>query len=151
MRHRILFVCLGNICRSPSAEAVLRYQAGQQGLSLEVGSAGTGNWHVGQAPDARAMSAAAGRGIDMQNLRARQVSVADFTRFTHIFAMDQSNLADLQAMRPEGGIMPALFLGPASNTPPGDVPDPYYGGAQGFEHMLDLIEAAAEGFLETLS
>jgi low molecular weight protein-tyrosine phosphatase len=150
MNHRVLFVCLGNICRSPSAEAVLRYQASQQGLSLEVDSAGTGNWHVGQAPDARAMAAAAARGIDMKTLRARQVSVADFTHFTHIFAMDQSNLADLQAMHPKGGIMPVLFLGPASNTPSGDVPDPYYGGDEGFEHMLDLIEAAATGFLETL-
>jgi len=151
MSHRVLFVCLGNICRSPSAEAVLRYQAAQQGLSLEVDSAGTGNWHAGQAPDERAIVAAAGRGIDMQSLQARQVCAADFTRFTHMFAMDQSNLADLQAMRPKGGIMPVLFLGPATNSPSGDVPDPYYGGADGFEHMLDLIEEAARGFLQTLT
>ncbi|MDQ7018511.1 MAG: low molecular weight protein-tyrosine-phosphatase [Robiginitomaculum sp.] len=151
MKHRVLFVCLGNICRSPSAEAVLRHQARQQGLSVDVDSAGTGNWHVGQPPDARAIAAAAARGIDMHSLRARQVCVADFTRFTHMFAMDQSNLADLMAMCPEGGIMPTLFLGPATHTPPGEVPDPYYGGAQGFEHMLDLIEAAASGFLQTLN
>ncbi len=151
MRARVLFVCLGNICRSPSAEAVLRQQAEAAGITLAVDSAGTGNWHVGDPPDGRAITAAAARGVDMRALRARQISAEDFTRFTHIFAMDQSNLADLNAMRPLGGVTPQLFLSCAADAEVSEVPDPYYGGPEGFVHMLDLIEMASEGFLKTLS
>jgi protein-tyrosine phosphatase len=150
MSERVLFVCLGNICRSPSAEAVLRQQAKAAGITLEVDSAGTGNWHVGDPPDERAIAAAAARGLDMRALRARQVCAGDFTRFTHIFAMDQDNLANLNAMRPKGGATPQLFLACAPNLGAREVPDPYYGGPEGFAHMLDLIEAASEGFLQTL-
>jgi protein-tyrosine phosphatase len=150
MSTRVLFVRLGNICRSPSAEAVLRQQAKTAGVTLEIDSAGTGDWHVGDPPDERAIAAAAARGVDMRALRARQVHAEDFTRFTHIFAMDQDNLANLNAMRPKGGVPPQLFLGCAPDLGIREVPDPYYGGPEGFAHMLDLIEAASEGFLQTL-
>ncbi len=146
---RVLFVCLGNICRSPSAEGVLRAQAKNAGIALQVDSAGTGNWHVGQAPDERAIAVAAARDIDISGLRARQVCVEDFSRFTHIFAMDQSNLADLMSMCPKGGVTPMLFLDVVSGQTIREVPDPYYGGAAGFEHMLDLIEQASKSFLHS--
>ncbi|PHS26915.1 MAG: protein-tyrosine-phosphatase [Robiginitomaculum sp.] len=150
MSVRVLFVCLGNICRSPSAEAVLRQQAQAAGITLDVDSAGTGNWHVGAPPDGRSIASASRRGMDMRALRARQVCAEDFICFTHIFAMDQRNLADLQAMRPTAGVTPQLFLGCAPDAGVSEVPDPYYGGPEGFEHMLDLIEIAAKGFLQTL-
>ncbi len=147
----VLFVCLGNICRSPSAEAVLKARASAAGLDIFVDSAGTGNWHVGQTPDERAIAAAAARGLDMRSLHARQVSAADFLRFTHILAMDHSNLEDLRAMCPPGGTSPTLFLQAASLSTREDVPDPYYGGPQGFERMLDLIENAVDGLLYHLA
>ncbi len=148
---KVLFVCLGNICRSPSAEAVLRIRAEQAGVSLFVDSAGTGDWHVGQAPDKRAIAAAATRDIDMRDIRARQVCTEDFSRFTHIFAMDQSNVAALMALRPQGGTTPQLFLDLIADPVICEVPDPYYGGQEGFVHMLDLIEGATQSFLRSLS
>lgn len=149
-KTNILFVCLGNICRSPSAEMVLRTLADQAGIPVEVDSAGTGNWHIGQPPDARAFAAAAKRGMDMSALRARQVTTADFTRFAHILAMDRQNLAALEALRPPGGTRPRLFMEYAANGGRADIPDPYYGGEAGFEQMFDMIEDAARGLLETL-
>lgn len=143
---RILFVCLGNICRSPTAEGVTRKLAEARGLSIEIGSAGTGAWHVGGPPDARMTEAAARRGVDLSSQRARQVSSDDFYRFTHIFAMDGQNLADLKAIRPPDATAElALFLGK------GDVPDPYYGGAEGFEDVLNLVEAGAAALLDRLA
>ncbi len=131
---RLLFVCLGNICRSPAADGIARAMVAQQGLDWRIDSAGTGAWHVGHPPDNRMISTAAARGIDLSGLRARQAEPDDFLRFDHIFAMDESNLADLEQIRPpEATAELSLFLANA------DVPDPYYGGDDGFERVLDLI------------
>ena len=149
-RVAVLFVCLGNICRSPTADAVLGHKIGKLGLGsrLLVDSAGTGDWHAGEPPDARAQRHAARRGYDLSRLRARQVTVEDFHRFDFILAMDRSNLADLERLRPRG---PAgeldLFLRYGSRSCGLEVPDPYYGGEQGFEGVLALIEEAADGLL----
>ncbi len=137
---RILVVCLGNICRSPTAEVVLRDAVERAGLAdrVTIDSAGTGDWHIGNPPDPRAIAHAARRGYDLTTLRARQVSTGDFGRFDWILAMDASVLATLEALRPPAftGRL-ALFL----DT--GDVPDPYTAGPEGFEHALDLIEHAS--------
>jgi protein-tyrosine phosphatase len=138
---RILVVCLGNICRSPTAEVVLRDAVERAGLAdrVTIDSAGTGDWHIGNPPDPRAVAHAARRGYDLTTLRARQVSADDFERFDWILAMDASVLATLEELRPPGfsGRL-ALF------RDAGDVPDPYItGGPEGFEHALDLIERAS--------
>jgi len=147
---RVLFVCLGNICRSPTAHGVFRDQVIKAGLQdrIEIDSAGTGDWHVGRSPDKRAANTAANRGYDLSDLRARQVIGADFNQFNYILAMDQQNLRDLAAMVPSGfaGNL-SLFLQFAENFSEQEVPDPYYGGEQGFEHVLDLVEDAAQGLL----
>ena len=131
----VLFVCLGNICRSPAADGMARQLSDQLALGWTVDSAGTGAWHVGSAPDDRMTRAAAARGIDLSSLRARQVLADDFYRFDHIFAMDRQNYADLDELRPRDATARLhLFLQSDS------VPDPYYGGDDGFEHVLDLIE-----------
>ncbi|MCC6194446.1 MAG: low molecular weight phosphotyrosine protein phosphatase [Burkholderiales bacterium] len=148
-RIRILFVCLGNICRSPTAEVVFRAAAARAGLAhqVEIDSAGTSEWHVGNPPDYRATAHAARRGYDLRPLRARQVSAEDFARFDWIFAMDRSVLAELAALRPNGvaGHL-GLFLDQAPDLGVSEVPDPYDGGPDGFEHVLDLIERGAEAF-----
>lgn len=146
---RVLFVCLGNICRSPTAEAVMRQRLQQAGLAerIEVDSAGTGDWHVGKAPDSRTQQAASRRGYDLSSLRGRQVSVDDFARFDLILAMDGANLRDLQRMRPaqaQGEL--DLYLR-RFELAEDDVPDPYYGGSEGFEHVLDLLEQASDALL----
>ncbi|MBU2887422.1 low molecular weight phosphotyrosine protein phosphatase [Gilvimarinus agarilyticus] len=150
MSVSVLFVCLGNICRSPTAEGLFKAQLEKVGLEdvVATDSAGTGGWHTGNPPDKRAISAAAERGIDISVLRARQVQAVDFDRFDYVLAMDSANLSDLQALRPEGftGQL-SLFLDYAQDTAQTQVPDPYYGGDEGFEHVLDLIEQAAEGLL----
>ena len=141
---RVLFVCLGNICRSPTAEGVLRHQLQIAGLAerVHVASAGTGDWHVGKAPDSRTCKAALARGYDLSAQRAQQVKAAHFAEYDLILAMDESNLGHLRTLRPhtaKGEL--DLFLrryGAALD----EVPDPYYGGADGFEQVLDLIEAA---------
>ncbi len=146
---RVLFVCLGNICRSPTAEGVFRQRLQQAELLdvVMVDSAGTGDWHVGKAPDPRSSEAALRRGYDLSNLRARQVVVADFDRFDLILAMDQANLVCLQSLRPQGrGAELDLFLR-RYQLALDEVPDPYYGGADGFERVLDLIEQASDGLL----
>ncbi|WP_116364213.1 low molecular weight protein-tyrosine-phosphatase [Parahaliea mediterranea] len=146
---KVLFVCLGNICRSPTAHAVFEHCVAAQGLSerIQVDSCGTGDWHIGRAPDRRAIAAAATRGYQLQHLRARQVAPGDFDQFDYILAMDNSNLKDLQAMRPAGftGHL-GLFLAFGGDAER-EVPDPYYGGDEGFDHVLDLIEAASGGLL----
>lgn len=149
----VLFVCLGNICRSPTAEAVFRERVARAGLarSIRVDSAGTGDWHVGEPPDRRAIAHAARRGYDLAPLRARQVSPEDFRRFGWILAMDEANLRNLRALQPDGfGGHLGLFLDFAPQLRVREVPDPYYGGVDGFERVLDLIEAASEGLLEKL-
>jgi protein-tyrosine phosphatase len=148
----ILFVCHGNICRSPTAEAVMRARLDAAGLSgrARVDSAGTHDYHVGEAPDPRACRAAASRGYDMSQLAARQVEAADFERFDHILAADRSNLAFLQRRCPVANRHKlALILDPL--PPPGlEVPDPYYGGESGFDRVLDMIEAACDGWITRL-
>jgi len=146
----VLFVCMGNICRSPTAEGVFRDVAGRSGLGevLHIDSAGTGDWHVGAAPDRRAIAAARRRGYDLSALRARQVEPADFARFGWILAMDRQNLRALEALRPPefpGHV--GLLLAVAPDLGVDEVPDPYYGGPEGFENVLDLVEQASMALL----
>lgn len=151
MTVSVLFVCLGNICRSPTAHGVFEQRAAEQGLAdkITVDSSGTGDWHVGHEPDSRSMAAAAKRGYDLSALRARQVIAADFSSFDYILAMDHSNLSDLQAMSPANyaGEL-ALFLHYGKNCSTEEVPDPYYGSGDGFNRVLDLVEEASEGLLQ---
>lgn len=147
----VLFVCLGNICRSPAGEGVMLDVVARAGLSdvVQVDSAGTGGWHVGERADARMRAAASKRGYDLQS-RARQVEVSDFETFDLVIAMDQSNLENLKRL--SGGKADNIhMLGEyldADNPP--DVPDPYYGGATGFDHVLDMIEEACPKILKEL-
>jgi protein-tyrosine phosphatase len=146
----ILFVCMGNICRSPTAEAVFRHYVENAGLSerIQIDSAGTHDYHIGESPDARTRRAAQQRGYDMNGLRGRQVEAADFGRFDYVLAMDRANLAILQRLAQQGGGNPHLFLSYAKHHKEREVPDPYYGGADGFERVLDMVEDAAEGLLQ---
>lgn len=147
---KVLFVCLGNICRSPSAEGVFRKLVEEQGLDevIEIDSAGTHAYHVGAAPDDRAQEAASRRGIDMSSLVGRRVDHGDFYIFDYVLAMDESNEYHLREMAPAGEIHKIkLFLEFAPQRSEREVPDPYYGGHSGFEHVLDLIEDASEGLL----
>ena len=153
MTRRVLFVCLGNICRSPTAEGVLRVIAAREfpALDLEVDSAGTADYHVGEPPDRRAVAAAGRRGYDIAGLRARQVRRNDFDRFDHVLAMDRANLADLKSRRPPGaGARLALFMEFAAENGVEEVPDPYYLGIEDFDRVLDLCETAARGLLAHL-
>ena len=144
MAVRVLFVCLGNICRSPLAEAALRAEAERLGLDIEVDSAGTGDWHVGQPPDPRARAAARRHGVDIDPLRARQVEPADFDRFDHVIALDLANLRDLRRLRPEGAKAElSLLLDHVPGRAGQAVADPYYGGDSHFDATwADVAEAA---------
>lgn len=151
-RVSVLFVCLGNICRSPTAHGVFQRRVLDAGLQdhIVVDSAGTGDWHIGRKPDRRAAAAALARGYDLDALRARQVAASDFRAFDYILAMDAQNLSDLRALQPadfDGEL--ALFLS-YGDSDTREVPDPYYGDGAGFEHVLDLVENAADGLLEAL-
>jgi protein-tyrosine phosphatase len=144
-RRSILFVCTGNICRSPTAEGVLRELSEKAGLELRIESAGLGDWHVGQPPDERSQHHARSRGYDLSAQRARQVRPGDFEEFDMILAMDRGHLRSLQKMahaRHHAKIR--LFVADA------EVPDPYYGGADGFEQVLDLVEAQCRRLLQEL-
>ena len=153
-RTRVLFVCLGNICRSPSAEVVFRDIAARAGLArrIAVDSAGTGDWHVGNPPDWRAIAHAARRGYRLEHLRARQVRARDFADFDYLLAMDGANLDALAALRPAGfaGHL-GLFLDLAPELGVRDVPDPYDGGPEAFERMLDLVEEGARALVRRLA
>ena len=149
----ILFVCMGNICRSPTAEGVFRSRAAAAGLGemLSIDSAGTHDYHIGSAPDARSAASAAKRGIDLSTQRARQVDAADFSNFDRIYAMDQDNLARLSAAcPPEHRHKLGLFMQFASHSPSSVVPDPYYGNGDGFDRVLDYIEDASDGLIADL-
>jgi len=150
---RILFVCMGNICRSPTAEGVFRHLARQEapGLPLVIDSAGTHDYHVGDPPDRRSQAAALGRGVDLGALRGRVLTPADFDGFDHILLMDERNRRDALAIAPAAYRADVrLFLDYAPDAGRREVPDPYYGGVEGFELVLDLVEAASRGLLTAL-
>ncbi len=149
----VLFVCLGNICRSPLAEGVFRHVVAGAGLEQKfvIDSAGTGAWHEGAQPDPRSMAVAAKNGIDLSGQRARKIRPDDFSRFTHIFGMDRSNVTDLETMAPAGAIGAVhLFLDFATGST-ADIPDPYYGGADGFDAVYRTIWAASQSLVRKLA
>lgn len=152
---KVLFVCLGNICRSPTAHGVLERKLAMAGLAdlVEVDSAGTAAWHVGKQPDLRSQQAARKRDYDLSHLRARQAVAGDFLEFDYVLAMDEENLANLQAILPQSSnniSKPELFLSRYSSLGYRQVPDPYYGGDEGFEQVLDMLEDACEQLIEDI-
>lgn len=149
MTIRILFVCLGNICRSPTAEGIARKKL--TGLPFEFDSAGTGPWHIGEAPDPRSQQAAAEHGYDLSEQRARQIRPGDFHLFDHIIAMDRSNLEHLKAMQPSGSAARLHLMLDLSEKHKGqDVPDPYYGN-DGFDRVVTLLEESVDGIASAFS
>jgi protein-tyrosine phosphatase len=152
MATAILFVCLGNICRSPLAEAALRVEAERLGLELEIDSAGTGGWHSGEPPDPRAIAAARRAGVDISHLRARKVTGADFERFDHIVALDEENHADLEAIRPPGSrARLSLLLDQVPGREGQAVADPYYGDDSHFDATWQEVAEAARGLARALT
>ena len=152
-RVSVLFVCLGNICRSPTSEGVFRSVAENQNLDFElfVDSAGTAGYHIGHPPDSRAIRAANRRGVDLTNLRARRITHQDYEQFDYIIGMDRWNYDDLKEMAPsdyKGRV--CLFMEFASGWDNDEIPDPYYGGPNGFEQVLDMVENASAGLLEDI-
>lgn len=149
---KVLFICLGNICRSPTAEAVFRKRASEAGLDIHIDSAGTSGWHIGEAPDPRSIEAGESRGYSFQGQASRKVIRADFGEFDHILAMDWSNVKALKKICPENYLPRiGLFLDYVPGTVTREVPDPYYGGGDGFNRVLDLIEQASDGLIAALS
>lgn len=147
----VLFVCLGNICRSPLAEGAFRAAAARAGLAVHVDSAGIGGWHIGEAPDPRARAEAARHGVDITRLRARQIERADFQNFGHIVALDESNLADLRRLAPaDAGARLSLLLDHVPGREGHSVMDPYYGGAEDFSVVWQEIVTAAEALVAQL-
>lgn len=150
---KVLFVCMGNICRSPTAEGVFRHIVNSAGLAdkIHIDSAGTHSYHIGSTPDPRAQAAALNRNIDLSSQRARKVKGTDFNEFDYILAMDHSNYADLKDISSNDTVdRLSLFLDFAETASTREVPDPYYGGDQGFEHVLDLVEDASRGLLANI-
>ena len=146
----VLFVCLGNICRSPTAEAVFRHKARQAGLNVKIDSAGTHGYHIGKAPDNRSQAAGKERGYSFDGLQCRRAEASDFEQFDYILAMDESNVRHLKEIGDaQYHDKVKLFLSFA-NSEHTEVPDPYYGGKKGFELVLDLIEQASDGLIEHL-
>ncbi|MGO2134245.1 low molecular weight protein-tyrosine-phosphatase [Marinobacter sp.] len=151
-RVSVLFVCLGNICRSPTAEGVFRKLVERAELQeqIYIDSCGTSNWHIGKGPDPRSMEAAEKRGVDISTLKARQFTEKDLDTFDYVVVMDRQNLADVKDIwHQNGGTKPTLFLEFGSSGL-AEVPDPYYGGEDGFEQVLDLIEEAGQGLLRSV-
>lgn len=147
-RPAVLFVCLGNICRSPLAEGAFRHEAAKAGLDIETDSAGTGGWHAGNAPDPRAQLAAREAGFDISDLRARQITTSDFHRFTHILAMDAQNLADVRALQPVGSkAQVSLLLDRVSGREGASIADPYYGGEEDFAATVQDAQDAARALV----
>ncbi len=149
----VLFVCMGNICRSPTAEGAFRHLVQQHELDqhIKTDSAGTHAYHIGEKPDRRAQQTALSRGLDISDLRARKVKAADFKNFHYVIAMDQANYQDLAELVPEGHEdRLRLFLDFAPNLKESEVPDPYYGGPKGFEYVFDLVEEASRGLLDEI-
>jgi protein-tyrosine phosphatase len=149
----VIFICMGNICRSPTAEAVFRHYVENAGLSehILIDSAGTHDYHIGDPPDSRAQYAAQQRGYDMSKLRGRQVGEGDFRSFDFVLAMDKANLAILKRITPpDSNTQAQLFLEYARHHAEREVPDPYYGGSDGFECVLNMVEDAAQGLLEEI-
>jgi len=147
----VLFICMGNICRSPTAEAVFRLFVENAGLSeyITIDSAGTHDYHIGEAPDSRTQHVALQRGYDMSDLRGRQVESEDFKNFDYVLAMDRANLVILKNITPQNSRTHVqLFLEYARHHTESEVPDPYFGGVDGFERVLDMVEDAAEGLLQ---
>lgn len=152
MHASVLFVCLGNICRSPLAEAAFRQEAERLGLHVEVDSAGTADWHTGKAPDPRSCAVARARGVPIDHLAARQVTPDDFRRFTHVFALDKDNLAALKALAPaDATAHVALLLDCIGGREGQDVADPYYGNDAGFEVTWKDVSEAAKALAEQLA
>ena len=155
MTQKLLFVCLGNICRSPAAEGVFLHLLREHGLEdcVVVDSAGTGSWHVGNKADPRMRAAAERRGIHLPS-RARQIELDDFSRFDLVVTMDSDNLRNVRSLAKEAGNKATATIRPmlsyAGSTQLEDVPDPYYGGEQGFEQVLDLLEDACSGLIEEI-
>lgn len=151
MTVHVLFVCLGNICRSPLAEAAFRAEAERIGLDAEADSAGTGDWHVGNPPDRRAQAAALRNGVDISGLRARQVCAEDFRRFDHIVALDESNLRNLKTLRPTGARAAlSLLLDHVPGRGGQAVADPYYGDDAGFDVTWTDVTAGARGLADRI-
>lgn len=149
--NSILFVCMGNICRSPSAEAVFRQKMQAKSLSLHIDSAGTLGAHAKEKPDHRAQKAGIARGYNFDGIKARKVNVKDFAEFDLILAMDEDNVSELKKVAPAGTESKIhLMLDYAKNFDETEVPDPYYGGAKAFDYVLDLLEAASDGLIEQL-
>lgn len=153
-RTRILFVCMGNICRSPTAEGVMRKMIQERGLHqwIDIDSAGTHSYHINKTPDPRARQAAIARGIDISGLRARQIQATDFREFDYILASDEQNYADLAQICPRSYAHKLRYIMDfAPQYPSKNVPDPYYGGPLGFELVLDMIEDACQGLITSLT
>jgi protein-tyrosine phosphatase len=151
MPVKVLFVCMGNICRSPLAEGAFRAEAARRGIDAEADSAGTGGWHAGEPPDRRAIAAAARQGVDISRSRARKVTAADFDAFDHILALDRDNLADLEALRPSGSRASlSLLLDHVPGREGREVADPYYGGAAHFDETWRDVHAGAQGLADAL-
>ena len=148
---RVLFVCLGNICRSPIAQGVFENVLRREGLEDEVSvdSAGTGTWHVGEPPDQRAQRSASARGLDLGTQRARRIAPEDCENFDYVLTMDEENYHAVASLC-RGSALVRPFLDFAKDTPEREVPDPFYGGPEGFEHVLDLVEEASEGLIEDI-